>query len=55
MSNQTKDRILIVDDDSEFRRSLRRILQRAGYKVSQAANGLQASQILEKEDYPLIF
>ncbi len=55
MSNQTKDRILIVDDDSEFRSSLRKILQKAGYKVSQATNGLQASQMLEKEDYPLIF
>ena len=55
MSNQTKDRILIVDDDSEFRSSLRKILQKAGYKVSQATNGLQTSQMLKKEDYPLIF
>ena len=54
MSNQTKDRILIVDDDSEFRRSLRKILQKAGYHVSSAASALQASEILAKHAYPLI-
>ncbi len=55
MSNQTKDRILIVEDDSEFRRSLKRILQKAGYHVSSASNGSQASEMLNKRVYPLIF
>ncbi len=54
MSNQTKDRILIVEDDSEFRRSLKRILQKAGYHVSLASNGSQASEMLNKRVYPLI-
>ena len=54
MSNQTKDRILIVDDDSEFRRSLRKILQKAGYSVNSASSALQASQILSKHAYSLI-
>ena len=54
MSNQTKDRILIVDDDSEFRRSLRKILQKAGYTVNSASGASQASQILSKHAYPLI-
>ena len=54
MSNQTKDRILIVEDDSEFRRSLKRILQKAGYHVSSASNGSQASEMLNKRVYPLI-
>ena len=54
MSSQSKHRILIVDDDSEFRRSLKRILQKAGYHVSSASNGSQASEMLNKRVYPLI-
>ncbi len=54
MSSQSKQRILIVDDDSEFRRSLKRILQKAGYHVSSASSGSQASEILNKRAYPLI-
>jgi len=54
MSSQSKQRILIVDDDSEFRRSLKRILQKAGYHVSSASSGSQASEILNKRVYPLI-
>jgi len=54
LSNQTKERILIVEDDSEFRCSLKRILQKAGYHVSSASNGSQASEMLNKRVYPLI-
>ena len=54
MSSQSKHRVLIVDDDSEFRRSLKRILQKAGYHVSSASNGSQASEMLNKRVYPLI-
>jgi len=54
MSSQSKHRILIVDDDSEFRRSLKRILQKAGYHVSSASNGSQANEMLNKRVYPLI-
>jgi len=54
LSNQTKERILIVEDDSEFRCSLKRILQKAGYHVSSASNGSQASEMLNKRMYPLI-
>ena len=54
MSSQSTHKILIVDDDSEFRRSLKRILQKAGYHVSSASNGSQASEMLNKRVYPLI-
>ena len=54
MSSQSTHKILIVDDDSEFRRSLKRILQKAGYHVSSASNGNQASEMLNKRVYPLI-
>ncbi len=54
MSNRTKDRILIVDDDSEFRRSLKKNLKKAGYTVNSASSASQASQTLSKHAYPLI-
>ena len=43
-----------MDDDCEFRRSLKKLLQKAGYQVSQASNGIQASQMLSEKNYPLI-
>ena len=46
--------VLIVDDDSEFRRSLGKIMQRAGYSVSMAADGDQASEMVETQDFALI-
>ncbi len=54
MSSQNKDRVLIVDNDSEFRRSLRKILQKAGYAVDSASSASKASQILSKHTYSLI-
>lgn len=46
--------VLIVDDDSEFRSSLSKILSKANYKVSAAASGREASELLLKSKYPLI-
>jgi DNA-binding NtrC family response regulator len=48
------NRILVVDDDSEFRRSLTKILQKAGYEVSAAHEGRQASESIGHEFYPVI-
>ena len=47
-------KILIVDDDREFRDSLRKTLTRAGYEVSTAADGFQATTMLMEQFYPLI-
>lgn len=44
MGKQKK--ILIVDDDADCRALLRKILGEAGYDVSQAANGLEALDML---------
>jgi len=46
--------ILIVDDDREFRQSLAKIFQKAGFSVSVAGDGGQASELLGKAYYPLI-
>ena len=54
MGNSKNKRVLVVDDDCEFRRSLKKLLQKAGYQVSQASNGIQASQMLSEKNYPLI-
>lgn len=52
-TNITK-RVLIVDDDSEFRRSLSKILSKAGYEVGIASDGQQAKQMLARDVYPII-
>ncbi len=46
--------VLIVDDDSEFRLSLGKIMQRAGYDVSIANDGAQAIEMVGEHDYALI-
>ncbi len=43
-----------MDDDSEFRRSLRNSLLKTGYTVNSASSASQASQTLSKHAYPLI-
>lgn len=43
------NKILIADDDSEMRESLVSLLTQAGYEVIEAANGLEAVEMAEKE------
>jgi len=49
-------RILIVDDSALSRRTLRRILESAGYEVSEADDGMTALEVyfLEKPDLVLL-
>jgi two-component system cell cycle response regulator len=47
-------RILIVDDDEEYLKLLRMILERQGHVVFEAANGLQAWNQLQSETIPLV-
>ncbi|HEX9653297.1 MAG TPA: response regulator [bacterium] len=48
------NRILLVDDNSEFRRSLTKILEKAGYQVNSVPEGSQASESIGHEFYPVI-
>lgn len=47
-------RILVVEDDLDIARMLKRMLERAGYRVDFAADGAQALQQLEQKDYAAI-
>jgi len=47
-------RILIVDDDVDFRQATELILAGAGYEVVQAANGREAEEKLQTESIDLI-
>ncbi len=46
--------ILAVDDDREFRRSLIKIFEKAGFQVNVAADGDQAAALLNKNHYDLV-
>jgi len=47
-------RILIVDDDVDFRQATELILTGAGYEVIQAASGKEAEEKLQNEQIDLI-
>jgi DNA-binding response OmpR family regulator len=49
-----KRKILIVDDEEVIRKILRILLDKLGYEVKEAANGEQAMQELEKDDFDLL-
>lgn len=47
-------RVLIADDDSGIRESLRLILEDAGYQVDEAADGVQALDVLRASSRPMV-
>ena len=54
MSDNPKLRILIVDDAGLVRAYYRDILERAGYRVDEALNGVEALEKLLQEDADLL-
>jgi len=50
-----KFRILVVDDESEIRRSVRMILEYEGYDVQEASSGPEALALIEREAPDLVF
>ena len=44
-------RVLLVDDDQNFRRSLRIALETHDCDIAEASEGLEAIKTLEKEDF----
>jgi CheY-like chemotaxis protein len=42
-------KILVIDDDPDLRRTMRRILERGGHDVHEAENGLTGIRVVEEE------
>ena len=53
-NRKTSNRILIAEDDPASRRMLEAFLQKSGYQVVTAVDGLDALRILESEDSPAL-
>ncbi len=51
---QRKKKILVVDDEENLRHMMRIILGQEGYAVSEAGSGVQALDIVEREDIDLV-
>ncbi|HKN68003.1 MAG TPA: ATP-binding protein [Gemmatimonadaceae bacterium] len=47
------ERILLVEDEPNVRRIARRILERNGYTVLEASNGVEALRLLERRQEPI--
>ena len=49
-----KDRILLVDDDQHHRTCLKEFLELRGYVCSEAGNGVEGLEVLQKESVSII-
>lgn len=47
-------KVLVVDDESEFRELVARRFQKRGLKVAEAGDGMQALQYLEKNEVDVV-
>lgn len=51
---QTKKRILVVDDDDAIRAMVERVLKREQYEVESARDGFEAIEKLTRNDYTTV-
>lgn len=52
--NSSKTSVLVVDDDTSIRETLRYVLEDAGYAVIEARDGIQALEYLRKSPQPMV-
>ncbi len=50
-----KGHILIIDDEASLRQTMARILQRAGYEVTTAANGKDGLALIAEQAFDLLY
>ena len=48
-------RVLVADDDSAIRHGISKMLEKAGYEVSEAADGIAALNAIQEEQFDLVF
>ena len=48
-------RVLVADDDAAIRRGISKLLENAGFEVSEAADGIAALNAIQQEQYDLVF
>ena len=49
-----KQSILLVDDDLEFRKAMKKMFEKSGYDITVAADGREALETLAEETFDLI-
>src|SRR5262249_15608262 len=50
-----RHRVLIADDDAPTRRGVSKLLESAGFEVSEAADGIAALNAIQEKQYDLVF
>ena len=57
MSDKTpaRHRVLIADDDAAIRHGISKLLENAGFEVSQVADGVAALNAIQEKPYDLVF
>jgi CheY-like chemotaxis protein/anti-sigma regulatory factor (Ser/Thr protein kinase) len=50
-----RHRVLVADDDAAIRHGISKLLENAGFEVSQAADGIAALNAIQEKPYDLVF
>ena len=50
-----RHRVLVADDDAAIRRGICKLLENAGFEVSEAADGIAALNAIQEKQYDLVF
>jgi CheY-like chemotaxis protein/anti-sigma regulatory factor (Ser/Thr protein kinase) len=51
----TRHRVLVADDDAAIRHGISRLLENAGFEVSEAADGIAALNAIQEKQFDLVF
>ena len=51
----TRHRVLVADDDAAIRHGISRLLESAGFEVSEAADGIAALNAIQEKQFDLVF